>query len=127
MSTLRPHPDKTSLLQIFLEVETFRFHSMFSAKSTRGKNVKGKKVTSLCPFPLPSCTGDRLLVTTNDSRMRLYHVSDKIVEAKYAGHENTSSQIRASFSDDGRWIISGSEDRHVYSQSRALLSIHNSS
>ncbi|GAA5871441.1 hypothetical protein JCM3774_005601 [Rhodotorula dairenensis] len=99
---------------IFLEVENFRFHSMFAAKSTRGKNVKGKKVTSLCPFPLPSTTGDRLLVTTNDSRMRLYHASDKIVEAKYAGHENTSSQIRATFSDDGRWIISGSEDRHVY-------------
>ncbi|BGP58488.1 hypothetical protein JCM8202v2_006157 [Rhodotorula sphaerocarpa] len=98
---------------IFLEVETFRFHSMFAAKSTRGKNVKGKKVTSLCAFPLPSST-ERLLVTTNDSRMRLYHASDKIVEAKYAGHENTSSQIRASFSDDGRWIISGSEDRHVY-------------
>lgn len=89
---------------------------MFAAKSTRGKNVKGKKVTSLCPFPLPSTTGDRLLVTTNDSRMRLYHASDKIVEAKYAGHENTSSQIRATFSDDGRWIISGSEDRHVYSK-----------
>ncbi|KWU45231.1 hypothetical protein RHOSPDRAFT_33176 [Rhodotorula sp. JG-1b] len=100
---------------IFLEVENFRFHSMFAAKSTRGgKNVKGKKVTSLCPFPLPSTTGDRLLVTTNDSRMRLYHASDKIVEAKYAGHENTSSQIRATFSDDGKWIISGSEDRHVY-------------
>ncbi|GAA5982767.1 hypothetical protein JCM10908_006777 [Rhodotorula pacifica] len=99
---------------IFLEVENFRFHSMFAAKSSRGKNVKGKKVTSLCPFPLPSTTGERLLVTTNDSRMRLYHASDKMVEAKYAGHENTSSQIRATFSDDGRWIISGSEDRHVY-------------
>jgi hypothetical protein len=108
--------------QISLEVENFRFHSMFAAKSTRGgKNIKGKKVTSLCPFPLPSTTGDRLLVTTNDSRMRLYHASDKIVEAKYAGHENTSSQIRATFSDDGKWIISGSEDRHVYSESHSEL------
>lgn len=125
MSTLlRPEDsprlsDKTICRQIFLEVETFRFHSMFAAKSTRGKNVKGKKVTSLCAFPLPSST-ERLLVTTNDSRMRLYHASDKIVEAKYAGHENTSSQIRASFSDDGRWIISGSEDRHVYSECMSI-------
>ncbi|CEQ41043.1 SPOSA6832_02722 [Sporobolomyces salmonicolor] len=100
--------------QMFFEVETFRYHAQFAAKSTRGKNSKGKKITSLCPFPLPSTGGERLLVTSNDSRMRLYHTMDKMVEVKYAGHENTSSQIRASFSDDGRWVISGSEDRHVY-------------
>ncbi|GJN94192.1 hypothetical protein Rhopal_007266-T1 [Rhodotorula paludigena] len=99
---------------MFFEVETFRYHAQFAAKSSRGKNSKGKKVTSLTPFPLPSSTGERLLVTTNDSRLRLYHTADKILETKYAGHENTSSQIRASFSDDGRWIISGSEDRNVY-------------
>ncbi|GAA6011196.1 hypothetical protein JCM10207_005535 [Rhodosporidiobolus poonsookiae] len=100
---------------MFFEVESFRYHSQMAAKSTRGKNSKGKKVTSLCAFPLPSTThGERLLVTTNDSRMRLYNTDDKTVETKYAGHENTSSQIRASFSDDGRFIISGSEDRHVY-------------
>ncbi|BGP52114.1 hypothetical protein JCM10450v2_008085 [Rhodotorula kratochvilovae] len=99
---------------MFFLVETFQYHSQVTAKSTRGKNSKGKKVTSLTPFPLPSSTGERLLVTTNDSRLRLYHTADKIVETKYAGHENTSSQIRASFSDDGRWIISGSEDRNVF-------------
>jgi hypothetical protein len=75
---------------MFFEVETFRYHAQFAAKSTRGKNSKGRKVTSLVPFPLPSSGGERLLVTSNDSRMRLYHVSDKNVEAKYAGHENTS-------------------------------------
>ncbi|KAK4051569.1 hypothetical protein OIV83_002709 [Microbotryomycetes sp. JL201] len=99
---------------MFFEVETFRYHSQFAAKSTRGKNAKGRKVTSMTPFPIPSSAGERLLVTSNDSRMRLYHLIDKVVEAKYSGHENTSSQIRASFSDDGRWVISGSEDGSVY-------------
>jgi hypothetical protein len=75
---------------MFFEVDTFRYHSQFAAKSTRGKNSKGKKVTALCAFPLPTSMGERLLVTTNDSRMRLYHTSDKVVETKYAGHENTS-------------------------------------
>ncbi|GAA5836381.1 hypothetical protein JCM11251_001477 [Rhodosporidiobolus azoricus] len=99
---------------MFFEVSTFRYHSQFAAKSTRGKNAKGKKVTAMCPFPLPSSLGERLLVTTNDSRIRLYHTGEKLVETKYAGHENTSSQIRATFSDDGRYIISGSEDQNVY-------------
>ncbi|GAA5853934.1 hypothetical protein JCM8547_008162 [Rhodosporidiobolus lusitaniae] len=99
---------------MFFEVETFRYHSQFAAKSSRGKNSKGKKVTSLCAFPRQTSAGERLLVTTNDSRIRLYHTKERVVETKYAGHENTSSQIRASFSDDGRFIITGSEDRHVY-------------
>lgn len=105
--------------QMFFDVGTLRYHTHFTAKSTRGKNARGKKVTCLCPFPLPSSGGERLLVTTNDSRIRLYHTADKMIEAKYAGHENMSSQIRASFSDDGRWIISGSEDRNVYSALRS--------
>ncbi|BGP66361.1 hypothetical protein NBRC10512v2_007769 [Rhodotorula toruloides] len=99
---------------MFFDVGTLHYHTHFTAKSTRGKNARGKKVTCLCPYPLPSSGGERLLVTTNDSRIRLYHTADKMIEAKYAGHENMSSQIRASFSDDGRWIISGSEDRNVY-------------
>ncbi|SCZ97886.1 BZ3500_MvSof-1268-A1-R1_Chr3-3g06434 [Microbotryum saponariae] len=99
---------------IFFETESFQYHSQFAAKSSRGKNSKGRKVTSMFPYPLPSSSGERLLVTSNDSRIRLYHTNDKAVEAKYAGHENTSSQIRASFSGDGKYVISGSEDRCVY-------------
>ncbi|SCV74711.1 BQ2448_7740 [Microbotryum intermedium] len=99
---------------MFFDTESFQYHSQFAAKSSRGKNSKGRKVTSMFPYPLPSSSGERLLVTSNDSRIRLYHTSDKAVEAKYAGHENTSSQIRASFSDDGKYVISGSEDRCVY-------------
>lgn len=102
---------------MLFEVETFRYHSQFASKSTRGKNSKGKKITSMVPFPLASSIGELFLVTSNDSRMRVFQVSDKSLQAKYAGHENTSSQIRANFSDDGKFIISGSEDRNVYSKS----------
>ncbi|GAA5822134.1 hypothetical protein JCM5353_006242 [Sporobolomyces roseus] len=107
---------------MFFEVETFKYHNVFTAKSSKRKDQKGKKITSLCTFPLnytnPAAVegedGDRLLVTSNDSHMRLYNTKGRFVEAKYSGHENTSSQIRASFSDDGKYVISGSEDRHVY-------------
>ncbi len=33
---------------------------------------------------------------------------------KFRGHENTCSQINASFSDDARYVICGSEDRKAY-------------
>ncbi|KAI5479504.1 WD repeat protein 44 [Pseudohyphozyma bogoriensis] len=106
---------------MFFDVDSFRYHAQFAAKSTRGKNSKGRKITSMISLPVPSSGGERLLVTSNDSRMRLYHIADKAVEMKYAGHENTSSQIRASFSDDARFIISGSEDRHVYIWESGML------
>lgn len=75
---------------MFFDVSTFRYHAQFAAKSSRGKNAKGRKITSMLSMPIPSSGGERLLVTSNDSRMRLYHIAEKAVEMKYAGHENTS-------------------------------------
>lgn len=33
---------------------------------------------------------------------------------KFIGHTNQTSQIKATFSDDGEYIISGSEDNRIY-------------
>lgn len=63
-----------------------------------------------------STTGKRrvddqtILVSSNDSRLRAYLLRDKSESVKYTGHLNESSQLRASYSDDAEYIISGSED-----------------
>lgn len=95
------------------DVDNLQQRAMIEAKSNRGKN-QGKKITHLDCVPSSTQGFDHLLVTSNDSRLRLYNTHDKSLEAKYSGHENASSQIRASFSDDGRFIICGSEDGQVY-------------
>lgn len=99
---------------MIFETSTLKLRSKFVAKSSSGKNSKGRKVTSIMPLAGPTIEEDKLLVTTNDSRIRMYNVIDKGLEAKFRGHENSSSQIRATFSEDGKYIICGSEDRHVY-------------
>ncbi|KHJ46436.1 WD domain, G-beta repeat protein [Trichuris suis] len=55
-----------------------------------------------------------LLITCNDSRIRLYDVRDLTLVCKYRGFTNRSSQIRARFSHNGQFIIAGSEDSMVY-------------
>lgn len=58
-------------------------------------------------------SGDRrLLVTTNDSRLRLY--DSYRLACKYKGAKIASSHIRASFDPTGNFVLSGSEDNRVY-------------
>lgn len=57
---------------------------------------------------------NKILVTTNDSRLRLYDLRDLSLTCKYKGCVNQSSQIRASISHDHRYIICGSENNSFY-------------
>ena len=52
---------------------------------------------------------DAVLVTTRDSRVRLYQGTSKQV-VKYKGHRNKLSRISATFSPDGVYVICGSDD-----------------
>lgn len=54
------------------------------------------------------------LVTSNDSRIRIYDLRDLSLTCKYKGYSNSSSQIRASFSHDGKYISAGSENQCVF-------------
>ncbi|KAI8814347.1 hypothetical protein BJ742DRAFT_787213 [Cladochytrium replicatum] len=73
-------------------------------------------ISSNLPFSVgsPNSAEEMFLVTSNDSRVRLYHVRQKYMIKKFRGNENRETQLRASFSDDGRYIVCGSEDRSVY-------------
>ncbi len=57
---------------------------------------------------------ERMLVSTNDSRVRLYGLNDFCLVRKYKGHTNYSMQIRARISDSGSHIACGSESGHVF-------------
>ncbi|CAP34141.2 Protein CBR-SYM-4 [Caenorhabditis briggsae] len=93
---------------IFYTADQLKYHTAVDVRSTRGKNARGHKVTGLTSH------GDKLLVTSNDSRIRMYDIRDKALTCKFKGVQNDHSQIRAAFSPDGRHIICGSEDKFVY-------------
>lgn len=104
-------------LCLFYETEGLKYQTQIHVKSAHGKNARGSKITGIQTTTSPP--GDpageiKFLVTSNDSRVRLYNFRDKGLEMKFKGNENTSSQIRARFSDDARYIVCGSEDKKVY-------------
>ncbi|KAF2734133.1 WD40 repeat-like protein [Polyplosphaeria fusca] len=102
---------------MFYETEGLKYQTQLHVKSTRGQNAKGSKITGIQTtfYPPGSESGDiKLLISSNDSRVRLYNFRDKSLEIKLRGHENNCSQIRASFADDTGHIICGSEDRKAY-------------
>jgi WD40 repeat protein len=100
-------------LCMFFETEGLKYQTQIHVRSTRGQNSKGSKITGIQAFN--SSDGDtKVLITSNDSRIRLYNFRDKSLELKFRGNENNCSQIRASLSDDGRYVVCGSEDKKAY-------------
>ena len=104
-------------LCLFYETEGLRYHTQLHVRSSHGRNAKGSKITGIetATSPPDDPNGEvKILITSNDSRIRMYNARDKGLETKFKGNQNTSSQIHATFSDDGRYIICGSEDCRVY-------------
>lgn len=90
--------------------QNLKYHTQIHVRSTRGRNKIGRKISGIEPMP----GEDKILVTSNDSRVRLYDLRDLNLSCKYKGYLNTSSQIKASFSHDGKYIIAGSENQCIY-------------
>ncbi|KAK4119664.1 WD40 repeat-like protein [Parathielavia appendiculata] len=127
-------------LCMFYETEGLKLSSQIHVRSSRGKNARGSKITGIqtmaIPPPNPINTASlqppgsastsvrstdvtnpkeaRVLITSNDSRIRIYNLRDKSLDVKLKGHENQCSQIAATLSDDGKYVICGSEDRKTF-------------
>lgn len=104
-------------LCMFYDTEKLKWQAQLHVKSTRGQNAKGSKITGIQAtyWPPGSETGEvKLLISSNDSRLRLYNFKDKSLEMKFRGHENNCSQIRGGFADSSGHVICGSEDRKAY-------------
>eukprot|EP00833_Pecoramyces_ruminatium_P014589 jgi/Orpsp1_1/1188621/evm.model.d7180000066143.1 len=95
---------------IFYEFEKLKYNTQIKVCNPKVQ----KKITGIEPFPRFSSGADSILFTTTDSRIRLFQLDDKSCTKEYKGLTNKSGQIKASFSDDGKYIICGSEDRQVY-------------
>ncbi|CAO3617106.1 unnamed protein product [Cunninghamella echinulata] len=96
----------------FYETQGLKYNTQINVKKRGAK--KGKKITGIEAMPNMPPGEEKLLITSNDSRIRMINMKDKSLIYKYKGLENSTMQIMATFSDDGRYIICGSEDNNIY-------------
>lgn len=101
----------------FYETKGLESQFQIHVRSSRGKNAKGSKITGIQTATVnegPDNGDVKVLISSNDSRVRVYSLKTRMLEAKFRGHVNQSSQIHARFSEDAKYIICGSEDRKAY-------------
>ncbi|KAG6607866.1 WD repeat-containing protein 44-like [Cucurbita pepo subsp. pepo] len=73
------------------------------------KKSSHKKITG---FQFAPGSSSEVLITSADSRVRVVDGVDLVY--RFKGFRNTNSQISACLSSNGRYVISASEDSHVY-------------
>lgn len=73
------------------------------------KKAHHKKITG---FQFAPGSSSEVLITSADSRIRVVDGVDLV--HKFKGFRNTNSQISASLTANGRYVVCASEDSHVY-------------
>lgn len=103
---------RVKFFSLFDEIQgewQFVHTTQLDVRSRRLKKGVGKKVAGLCFRP----GGGELCVSSSDSRIRLYRMDDKACLTKFVGHVNEESQLCASFSPCGTFVLTASENRTV--------------
>ena len=96
---------------IFYIENNLHFHTQIECRNRRNKlkSGVGKKVTGFSWRK----DGQELLVTTSDSRVRLYRIRDYNPLMKLKGAKVEQTLIITSFNESGTKVIGGSEDGRV--------------
>uniref|UniRef100_A0A7S1T0F1 WD repeat-containing protein 44 n=1 Tax=Tetraselmis chuii TaxID=63592 RepID=A0A7S1T0F1_9CHLO len=84
------------------------YEAQLNVCTVKGRN---RKITGIRFMPTDKT---KVLITSNDSRLRLYNTTEYQQCCKYKGLINKNAQIRASFSGNGRYILCGSDQGQVF-------------
>jgi hypothetical protein len=131
---------------LFYQTDGLTYSSSIAVRSPSGKCAKGgRKITSIEPIVHTSGQvkgggggalrsdddAERVLITSNDSRIRAYDLKSKSMVARFKAktYTNRTSQIRANISGDNLFIVAGSEATsnhegghiHIWDSHHALL------
>ncbi|KAF2288688.1 hypothetical protein GH714_010502 [Hevea brasiliensis] len=92
-----------------------RMYNVEDSKLSQAEQIdlqNKKRPRKITGFQFSPGNPSEVLVASADSRIRILDGSELV--HKFRGFRNLNSQIAASFSTDGKYIICASEDSHVY-------------
>lgn len=81
----------------FYATQDLKYNTQITIRFSKRATKKGRKITGIEPMPGMPPGEERILITSNDSKIRLINMKDKSLMYKYKGSHNTSMQIRATF------------------------------
>lgn len=90
-----------------LQDARLKFTSEVNCRNRKGRKSGGRRVTGVAFFDAGT-----YLVSTNDSRLRLF--TENVLRQKYKGHKAEKGPIKATFSHNLVHVVSGSESGQVF-------------
>lgn len=90
-----------------LQDARLKFTTELNCRNRKGRKSRGRRVTGIAFFDAAT-----YLVSTNDSRLRLF--TENVLQQKYKGHKAEKGPIKATFSHNLVHVISGSETGQVF-------------
>ena len=96
--------------------DKLRLKHTILCKNSKGIYSKGRKVCGV------AIDGPYVLISTNDSRIRVYH--NEVLLHKYKGHKCNNLQLPISFNEDKSLILSGSQNGKIYIWNSNLKATH---
>ncbi|KAJ3107963.1 hypothetical protein HDU97_002543 [Phlyctochytrium planicorne] len=97
----------------FYEMIGLQYNTQVEIMPSRSRISKGPKVIGISALS-SSKVGDCILVTTNDSTLRLFNLRDKSLVRKYRGPHIKGALVKATISEDTNFIVCGSESRRAF-------------
>lgn len=105
-----------------LETQGLHLAHRVDVKERSFHSRENRKITGIKVFPNPQTPTKldsdlgkyHILVTTNDSNVRLIDLQLNKLVTRFKGSHNDGSSVVASVTDDSAFIISGSEDHYFY-------------
>ena len=122
------------LVFLFDANNKMKYYTQILCRNRSGKHKHGCKVSSvsfLSNDASPPIAGSssvsvrsevyQLLVSTNDSRIRLFRLNDFSLRSKFKGHSTqTNLPIRPAVSECGEYVLSGSDQGDVFIWQKSL-------
>lgn len=91
---------------IFYLFEELKYHTLLSINPS-ASTKKQYKITAIdCIIPRSS-DNEKLVVTCNDGKIRIYNLRDKSLYCVYRGGDFKGSQLRATMDEDGKYLFCG--------------------